>query len=681
MEFVNPLFLYGLLAVSIPVIIHLFNFRRFRKVYFTNVRFIREIKAETQKQSKLRHLLALIARILAIASIVLAFAQPYIPVTEEQESRQPVSAVSIYIDNSFSMKNALEGGNLLDRAKKMASEIALSYRNTDIFQLLTNDMEGRHQRFVSREELLKLLDEVSFSPAFRTAKEILQRQTDVFEADNIQQKTIYLISDFQKTLFVDEMPETDSLTAVFAVPLQAESQANLYVDSCWFASPVRQAGKNAELFVRIKNTADMRYEKIPVRLNILGKQRSVAGIDVEANGYADIPLYFTNYDEDIVNGSLEINDYPVDFDDKLFFSWYVAPQIQLLAVNGDGESAYLNSLFKEDTAFTLKNVPAGNINYAELGKYHVIFLNSMNSLSSGLQQEIGRYVENGGTLVIIPPGIPEAEGYNDFFTDMGLNGFAGMDNNPRKIEFINLEHHLFLDVFEEIPENIDLPSVISHHVISRRTQSVFDVLLEVQGGSPFLTWQKVQKGQVYLFASPFDIKYTDFPKHAIFVPVLYQIALSGVPSDRLYYTIGKNESIETERISLTGDEPVSVRNEAGDFEVIPEMKRSLTGHLLDFHSQVKEAGNYYIYDSGRPVKGISFNYNRSESVMDYFSPDELKEVVNQGQNAGFYVIDSAKKPVEQTISEFSKGILLWKWFVVSALVFLLLEGMILRFMK
>ena len=101
MQFVNPLFLLGLLAISIPVIIHLFNFRKFRKVYFTNVKFIEELRQQTQKHSQLKHLLVLLMRILAIVSLVLAFAQPYIPLnknankkeasfTIEEMSNQPV---------------------------------------------------------------------------------------------------------------------------------------------------------------------------------------------------------------------------------------------------------------------------------------------------------------------------------------------------------------------------------------------------------------------------------------------------------------------------------------------------------------------------------------------------------------------------------------------------------------
>lgn len=681
MEFVNPFFLYGLLAISIPVIIHLFNFRRFRKVYFTNVRFLQEVKAETQKRSKLRHLLALIARILAIASIVLAFAQPYIPLTGEQQNKQPVRAVSIFMDNSFSMKNAVEGGTLLDKAKKLTTDIANTYRNTDIFQILTNDMEGRHQRFVSREELLKLLDEITWSPSFHSLQEIIQRQTDVFESANMKNKTLYLVSDFQQSLFREGLPPTDSLTTIFVVPVQGESQANLYVDSCWFLSPVRQAGKNAGMTVRIRNTSSMAYEKIPVRLNILGRQRSVASFDVAAKGYSDIPLNFTNYDEGVVSGYLEINDYPVDFDDRLYFSLYVAPRINLLSINGDGENFYLNSLFMDDTAFTFRNMPAGNINYSGLNRYDVIFLNSLDELSTGLQQEMERYLENGGTLVVIPPGEPDRESYNSFLRSAGMSGFAGVDKNAKKIEYINLEHSLFYDVFEEIPQNIDLPAARSHSIITRVTRSASDVLLELQGGDPYLVLQKAGKGQVYLFASPFSTDITDFPRHAIFVPVLYQIALSGVPADKLYYTIGDNENIDVGMISHEGEEVFRLRNDGGDFEIIPEVRQTANTAILSFHGQVKEAANYRLDLAGHTVKGISFNYSRQESVMDFVPPDEIKDRLGEGQKAGIYVMNSAGKPLTESIEEFSRGILLWKWFILSALAFLLLEGLILRFMK
>ena len=145
MQFIYPEFLLALLALAIPIIIHLFNFRRFKKILFTNVRFLREIKQDTQSRSRLKHLLILLTRLSAITFLVLAFAQPFIPVrktTFESSSKR----VSIYIDNSFSMDALGNSGNLLEVSKKKAREIA----NTGISY---NAEESIHGYIIPRVQL------------------------------------------------------------------------------------------------------------------------------------------------------------------------------------------------------------------------------------------------------------------------------------------------------------------------------------------------------------------------------------------------------------------------------------------------------------------------------------------------------------------------------------------------
>src|ERR1700741_1709528 len=111
MSFLYPAFLFGLFALAIPVIIHLFNFRRFKKVYFTNVRFLKELKQETESKSKLKHLLILIARLLEVTCLVLVFAQPFIPLSDSR-IKTGQKAVSVFIDNSFSMESVSKNGLL-----------------------------------------------------------------------------------------------------------------------------------------------------------------------------------------------------------------------------------------------------------------------------------------------------------------------------------------------------------------------------------------------------------------------------------------------------------------------------------------------------------------------------------------------------------------------------------------
>jgi L-asparagine transporter-like permease len=100
MQFLFPGFLLALAALAIPVIIHLFNFRRYKTVYFSNVRFLREVKEETTSRSKLKHLLVLASRLLALAFLVFAFAQPYIPNKHNQVSTGR-KYVSVYLDILF----------------------------------------------------------------------------------------------------------------------------------------------------------------------------------------------------------------------------------------------------------------------------------------------------------------------------------------------------------------------------------------------------------------------------------------------------------------------------------------------------------------------------------------------------------------------------------------------------
>ncbi|NBU05964.1 MAG: hypothetical protein EBT39_06395, partial [Sphingobacteriia bacterium] len=181
MRFGNSYFLFAFLALAIPILIHLFNFRKFKRVYFTNVRFLKEVKQDTKARNKLKNILILVSRLLAVLFLVLAFAQPYLP-SEKQAVTKGIKVMSIYVDNSFSMDALGKTGSLLEIAKQNAREIAMAYKPNDQFQLLTNDFEGRHQRLVSREEFLELLDEVKLSPVVRLISEVTKRQQDAINS-------------------------------------------------------------------------------------------------------------------------------------------------------------------------------------------------------------------------------------------------------------------------------------------------------------------------------------------------------------------------------------------------------------------------------------------------------------------------------------------------------------------
>ena len=681
MEFVNPGYLYGLFAVAIPVIIHLFNFRRFKKVYFTNVKFLSELKQQTQKQSRLRHLLVLLMRMLAIAALVIAFAQPYIPVSKSLINKSARNIVSVYIDNSFSMQAESDKGTLLDKAKARAHEIARVYKNSDRFQVLTNDFEGKHQRFVSKDEFGNLVDEIKISPSVRSLSAVLTRQSEMLATESSGVKSIYLISDFQRNMMKDKLLVIDSSVNVFLIPIESVNKNNLYIDSCWFEAPVYQVNQQVKLKVRISNSSDVDYEKIPVKLKLGAVQKALASFDVKAGQEAEVELVYTNQQTGIQTGELEINDYPVSFDDKFYFSYYVSPVTKVLSINGNGQNVFLNSLFGYDSTFVFRNADQGNLDYSSLASNQLIILDEADRISTGLVQELKRFVANGGSLAIFPSANVNIDNYREFLGTLGAEYYSEQDTARIKVSFIDTENPLYSDVFDDLSENIDLPIVFKSYVIYKKSRVLKEVLMEMQNGNYFLTEYPVGTGRVYLFAVPLKPEFSNFPKHAIFVPTLYKMAISGYKEDRIFYMIGEDKAIIVNDMTATGDNVFKIKLLSSDFEMIPNQR--IVGSRLEIypHNRIKIAGNYILTDSEKPLKGLSFNYNRSESEMVFLTSDEIsEELTNAGIN-NFHIVKSGAVPFEQTVAGMSRGIRLWMWFVILALAFLGVEVLLLRLFR
>jgi hypothetical protein len=686
MQFINPSFLYALFAIAIPISIHLFNFRRYKTIYFTNVRFLKEVQLETRSHSRLKHLLVLLTRILAITALVLAFAQPYIPV-DNKKMLSGDQVTSIYIDNSFSMDAIGQGGSLLDEAKKMAAEIAVAQHAGARFQLLTNDFEGRHQRLVSKEEFLQLLEEMKLSPAFKNLQQVISRQTDMLNGSESKNKTAYIISDFQKNMFSLQENKTDTTVKINLLPLTSEERSNLSIDSCWFASPVRKQNQAEQLHVRIKNFSSRDYENIPVKLFINEQQKTPASFNIKANSTEDIILSYTTQESGIQNARVELNDYPVTFDDKLYFSYTVLKQIPILSINGEanlkegmkaGTVPYLESLFGKDSVVVLSNADEKHIDYSSLDNYRLIILNEMKYVSSGLTQELNKFVKSGGNLMIFPAGQSDLDSYKELLTGLGSNFYEPMDTVHTKVGQINYSASIFRDVFEKKMENIDLPVVFRHYPISRNSRSPAEALLKLQDGSNFLERNTYGKGQVYLFSVPLSSSWSNFARHAIFVPTLYQAVLYSQPQYRLFYIIGNMEEVEI-NATVAGDGVFKLNPVIGNkLEIIPRHRIVDDRTTVYFQEQVKEPGNYLLSLDKETLMGISFDYNRSESDLSVYSKEDMEKLIKTKGLSNFRVIEGNYQTIGKVLGEISEGKKLWKLCIILALLFLAAETLLLR---
>ena len=687
MQFVNPLYLFGLLAVAIPVIIHLFNFRRFRKVYFTNVRFLQELKQQTQKQSQLRHLLILATRILAITALVMAFAQPYIPLSDKQSKIASRNAVSVFVDNSFSMEAVGSKGTLLDEAKQKASEIASAYKSTDLFQLLTNDFEGRHQRLVARDEFLTMLEEVKISPSVHSMSEIVRRQYDLLNSQNTSKRTSYLVSDFQKSSFNSIDINQDSSINTYLVPLQSSAVANVYIDTCWFAQPTQQPGKTTQLTARVWNKSDNDLEKIPLKLLINNQQKSVATIDIKAGMSTTVELPFTIQQPGPQHGLLQVTDYPVTYDDKFYFSFDVLSSIPILAIDGGSENRFLNALYSQDSSVRLTNMSEKAIDYGRLAQFDLIILNEIPAISTGLAGEIKRYVSNGGTILILPAATADLNTYNSFLTALKAPSYQSIDTADTKVVRLSEESYLFRDVFERrqgkevIASNTDLPKVNKYFPIQIKSAMLTTPLMGMLNGKEFLTLTNSGSGQVLQLTVPLDPAFSNFPQQALFVPVLYNIALISHPEHNLYSINGDNKVIRIGASVPGGDKVYKIKSLEGDFEMIPQISSS--GNMVNVFvgNQVPVAGNFELVNDKKVISSLAFNYNRGESDLTCNSPGEMESLLDKAHLDAFKVLKTGQKPLNEVIAEINSGTQLWRYFILMALLMLLAEILLIRFFK
>jgi len=688
MQFVHPLFLFAFASLAIPVIIHLFNFRRFKKVYFTNVRFLDEIQQETKRQSELKQIIILLDRLLTISALIVAFAQPYIPGSLFQKKSAGQTAISIYIDNSFSMEAMATQGRLIDIAKSKAVEIASLYQKSDVFQLMTNDYEGKHQYFVSKEEFGKLVEEVQPSPKARKLSEIITRQKELLSSQSLKNREAFLISDFQKQFADFSAIHPDTNASWFLVPVTYGKRNNLYIDSVFFESPVHQPDQQVKLKIRIRNASEENLEKIPVKLRINNIQKALASISVPAESSDEVILPFTENLSGIQNGMLELTDYPVTYDDLFYFSYPILPSIPVLTINGIKENQYLHMIFGTDSAFRYFSTSDKNVNYSSIPGYPLVILNGLDQLSSGLRKELSKYILDGGNIIIFPPEQIESDAYDDFLAPLHAPVFLNPDTNQQRVSGIALESDVFSDIFEKnaegkisLQENADFPSVLKHYTFRKVINSNLEILMKLQNGHAFLVKSTAGKGKIYLFASPLDEKWTNFPRHLLFLPTLYKIALLSLPSPQLYYNLGNELGIELTSDSLNEKKMLSIKKNDGDFEMIPEIRMLASRISLFLHDQIKEPGWYTVFDEKTKMAGLAFNYDRHESDLKCLTVKEIHEQMRRFQAKNVFLLEEKKVSIATQIKEINQGTPIWKYFIILALIFLAVEILLLRLLK
>lgn len=640
MQFKHPEFLYFLFLLVIPILVHLFQLRRFKREYFTNVQFLKELAVQTRKSATIKKWLLLFTRLLLLTFLILAFAQPFFTA---KESKKANNEMFIILDNSQSMQAKGKQGELLKRA---VQDLLEHTPENQSFSLITNSENYWNTDIKSVQKELQNL-EYSASPfEIENAIAKINARKSAFDKDIIVITDAVGVKNNQTKSFKKE----DNI--YFFIP-KAEQKNNISVDSVYLAQTLDnfyEIGVNIAAFGNNqKETSVAMYNKSKLIAKTLLPLRK------EKNS-----INFTIPKEDF-NGYVTIDDTGLSYDNTYFLSISKPSKTNVISIGDAEKSTFLSRIYTNDE-FNYTNFPLNNLDYNQIEKQEAIVINELVTIPQALQTTLKTFVAKGGNVIFIPSS--ENTNGNIFLANFGALQLQPATTNEKKVTKINFNHPLFSTVFEKKIDNFQYPTVKTSFTLNGKTPSI----LSYEDQSSFLTSIKSDLSSVYVFAAPINKSNSNFQNSPLIVPTFYNMAQNAQKTGINALHLGENQSFIVDA-TIGKDEIVEIKNDTEKF--IPSQQLMATKVKMSFSENPRLAGNFGVYNGEDLLQNISFNYNRSESDLSQ---------INSSLADDFSLISDIES-VFNTIHTDRTDTQIWKWFVLLALLFLVLELLIQKFVK
>lgn len=675
MAFLYPNFFWALAVLAIPIAVHLFNFRRYKRILFTNVRFLKEVNEETRSQQKLKHLLVLLMRLLALALLVAAFAQPYFP--GSQKVQTGVSTVAgFYLDNSFSMNADAEEGLLLEVGKNKIREALKAYKSNDRFFLITNNSLVGSSHLLTKEEINQRLDDVDFASSQLTSGQVIQRAAAHFAKASQNNRELFFVSDMQSSLLqFSEGQRADTSFNLYTLPVQSERPSNLAIDSVWFGTPVIKPEESVAVNITVVNYGKENAGAVSVTLMLDGVQKAAGVVDVDAGTRKSLTLDLLVKETGWHQAEVKIQDNPVVFDDRYFISFPVKKEVKITGIYQDKSDGFVSRLFSTDDYYRYVAQQVNQVDYTSLKSYDFIVLDGLDKVSTGLAAEITAALNRGAGVLFVPPAKADLNtgDWSGWLKSYGVSGVSKSTPGSYKVNNLLTKDALFANVFEKIPRNMDFPNATQYYRYAGAGNA--RVLLGFANGDPMLTVQESGYGKLFVSAVPFSDDWTNFHRHALFVPMVMRMSYYNMREFPLSAEVGSNRLIKVS--STLQKKEGNLRLSKEKFEILPEFYVRDNESYISDAGQISEAGIYLLSD-GKESQPVAFNYNRNESSLR-FADAEMVQKHFEGFKLTSLTI--GKSPLGETLKKGRMGTPLWKWCIMGVLLFLLFEILLLRLWK
>ncbi|MGY8977900.1 MAG: BatA domain-containing protein [Cytophagales bacterium] len=655
MTFIYPSALWGLLLLLIPVLIHLFSFRRVVTVVFPSISFMEELKNETGNRTNLKHLLVLGSRLLFIFFTVMAFAQPIMT-----DHLVPDDGTLIYIDNSRSMSGEVVAGQIgLNKALELSDDFISRAPIDAKFQVLTNHSPVALS-WLSKEGALDKLSDVRLSDVPKSFSQIMQKASALS-----QRMSFFYLSDFQKSTIGSIEASKEMDWQIKLIKIAGDNVSNIYVDTAYIeVAQIYDAQKRIR--VLLKNSGNKDREAIQLKL-ISGQQLiSTSSVDIKAGSESVVILSF---DEGYIKEGqmkIELVDYPVYFDNIFHMSFPSAKINKIVHIHSKGYfTSAIEKVYGNKTYFEYTRVKEDEIDYGKLQVADFVILDGFESIPQSLDA-----YKDYNDFLIVPPKEIEKPSYQRF---LSRSVHLVQDSIPIGLNIKDINDPFFVGVFNTKEADIGLLKAKRNIEVKGRV----NVLVQNEFEKVYLGSVKNNDHYIYFFASPLTSEFTNVTNHATFLPLMYKMSMAGNRYIHpLYYDLSEDYvSIATRDF----DSSKKLRVLNGATEWIPNYQYVAGRLLLELPPSGLKAGHYEILNGDSLIKRMALNESRVESEMEGYTHSELAKLDAKSQHIDLINVEKIEN---LTINEGfgdSAGDL-FKIALILSLFFILSEALFIRFL-
>lgn len=639
MTFFRPEFLKALFLLVIPIIIHLFEFRKFIPTRFTNVVFLRQLQQESRQSARLKKWLLLALRLAYFSALILAFARPVLLSDTVQNSNTTL----IYLDNNLSMETRGDSGMSL--LKQSTQELYSSITKSNLTQVswFTNDhtyfnmpIERFKSTILNTRATHRRLDQ----------KAVMLKTASYFQSYPSELNQLIYISDFYGAQNLSR--DTTGIPTQYILRKPAINN-NLSIDTAYVdhSNPDKWAIKT--------QVSGGKPDQEPVMLRLMKDSLLLAQAALNFDRSGRAFAFFERSEKEAFQGTLTLKDQGIPFDNILYFTHTIPQPINILLLEGL-ESDKVSRVFGPK-GFVYTSQKEFSLDFSAFSQQDFIIINGLKTISPALLTALDNFKAQGGHLLLVPHPQANSMAYQDFFNRFDLGTLEEQKLPQKKLTNVEKKHPLFNNIFEKDFDSFQYPTILNCLALNTKAMS----LLALEDNHPYL----VNNESVYAFLGSLTPQGGNFTQSPLFVATLIEMARQSAPEVATYYTLGVPSKVDF-NAQTTNDQVVTLSRQEDYF--IPRQTYKQDQITLFFDQEPNEPGHFKATYQDQQIGSISFNAPRARSLnVETNSPTHDPEMVA-----------TSIPEVFSKLQQYQENQELWKWFVIFALACLVTELLIIK---